>query len=86
MPTVVKPAAAVAVAVDLLTETASRRLCLICRHRRRQWVWWSRADDSGEGGGGDGGSVDKDGVSECGAVKLASVAKAVVVHLCIQTA
>ena len=72
--------------VDLSIETASvasmqsslrvwRQQCRwIRRQRRRQWHHCSRGDESGDGN--DGGSVDRDGVSGCVAIKPTNVATA----------
>ena len=59
-------------ALDPSTETAAvgvvkscwrvSRWQLNCRQRRRQWVWWSRAGESGDGGGG--GTVDTEVAAE----------------------
>ena len=57
----------------------------IRRQRWWQWVWWSRAGEWEAGGGG--GSVDRDGSSWCGGVKLSSLMKvAVVVDLSTEMA
>ena len=83
-------------AVDLSTETAavgvvescwraaSRWRRWICRQRRRQWLWWSRAGELEAGGGG--GSVDRDGGSWCFDVMLVSLRQEAVVDLSTETA
>ena len=71
-------------AMDPLTEMASRRRHLICRQRQFQWVWFRRAGECGQGSNS--GRADRDGVSGCGAVELASWLKVAVVDPSTETA